>query len=149
MEYAEKEGADWRSALEIWIEENLGHSVFNPNSESERYLARKLQNGNIRALKFDNVEEFGKLLKGVVDLDTKEIAHKSDYVVCLWDESAQKGAGTKGEVTIAKFFRKPVYLVTEMKRQDIPGWVLGCVTKFFDSFEDLKTFLLTKYSSKG
>ncbi len=149
MEYAEKEGADWRSVLEIWIEENLGHSVFNPNTESERYLAGKLQNGNIRALKFDKIEEFGKLLRGVVDLDTKEIADKSDYVVCLWDESAQKGAGTKGEITIAKFFRKPVYLVTEMKRQDIPGWVLGCVTKFFGSFEDLKTFLLTKYSSKG
>jgi hypothetical protein len=52
-----------------------------------------------------------------------------------------RGAGTKGEVTIAKHFGKPVYLVTSMRLEEIPGWVLACVTKIFSRFEDLFSFL--------
>ncbi|HLF19169.1 MAG TPA: hypothetical protein VI704_00105 [Bacteroidota bacterium] len=149
MEYAKGEGADWRSTMELWIKENLKHEVFNPNRESEKFLKRKLPHGSIRELKFNDLDKFSRLLRGVVDLDSKEIAHRSDYVICYWDESAQKGAGTKGEVTIAKFFGKPVFLVTELNRENIPGWVLGCVSSFFSSFDELKAYLSKKYPTRG
>ncbi len=145
MEYARNEGADWRRQMKTWIEESLGHAVFNPNDESKKYLAKKFPNGDFRKLKFEDMESFRKLVRGIVDLDSREIAYNSDYVVCYWDESAMKGAGTKGELTIAKFFRKPVYMVTAMSHEDIPGWILGCTTKIFKSFEELKKFLLRQH----
>jgi hypothetical protein len=80
-------------------------------------------------------------------LDSKEIAECSDYVICYWDQGAQRGAGTKGELTIARYFNKPVYMVTRIPKVNIPGWVLGCVTEFFDSFEHLKEFLVSYYKS--
>ena len=76
-------------------------------------------------------------------IDCDEIALRTDFVVVYWDDSAQRGAGTKGELTMAHFFKKPVYMVTAMPPDSIPGWVLGCVSRVFDDFESLKEFLST------
>lgn len=147
MEYARNEGVDWRKMMENWIVQELGHEVFNPNSESERYLRKKLPNGNLRKLKFSDVENFQSVVKGIVALDSREIARRSDYVVCYWDQSAQRGAGTKGELTIARYFGKPVYMVTRMRHSNIPGWILGCTSRIFHSFTELKMFLKQVYVS--
>jgi hypothetical protein len=148
MEYAKNEGASWRKGMEHWIANELGHSVFNPNVESEKYMKKKLKRGNLRKLKFTNVDKFQSIVRGIVKLDSAEIASRSDYVVCLWNGSAQRGAGTKGELSIARYFDKPVYMVTRMRRDRIPGWILGCTSDIFSSFDELKKFLLTKYMPK-
>jgi hypothetical protein len=147
MEYAKNEGIDWRSEMEYWIRKNLKQKIFNPNVESEKYLRKALPKRNFRSLKSTNIDAFIKIVRRFVILDSKEIAERSDYVICYWDKSAQLGAGTKGELTIARYFNKPVYMVTQMQKEKIPGWVLGCVTKFFNSFDQLKHFLLLKHSS--
>lgn len=145
MEYAKREGQDWRRSMEEWITHELGHSVFNPNKESEKYLKTKLPKKDLRKLKFSNIAKFQSILHGIVRIDSHEIAYRSDYVICYWDASAQRGAGTKGELTMAFFFDKPVYMVTQMKKSSIPGWVLGCTTKIFASFAELKIQLEKEY----
>ncbi|MBI2618684.1 MAG: hypothetical protein HYW57_01220 [Ignavibacteriales bacterium] len=149
MEYAQDEGADWRSDIDQWIRKTLGHTVFNPNTESAKYLSKRIPNENFRKLKVDNPGRFTSLVTGIVDLDSREIARKTDYVICYWDRSAQRGAGTKGELTIARLFRKPVYMVTEVKTDNIPGWVLGCTTRIFPSFVKLRQFLERKYRKRS
>ncbi len=146
MEYAKGEGQDWRREIEEWITTELGHSVFNPNNESEKYLRKRLPHQNLRKLKFTDTAKFESIVRGIVMLDSLEIARKSDYVICYWDASALRGAGTKGELTLARFFGKPVYMVTRINRIRIPGWVLGCTTRIFGSFEMLKTYLKGKYA---
>lgn len=146
MEYAKNEGIDWRNDIGSWIYNNLGHNIFNPNIESEKYLTKSLSNRNFRPLKSTDIDAYTRIVKQFVIKDSKEIATRSDYVVCHWDQSAQRGAGTKGELTIARYFNKPVYMVTRIPKERIPGWVLGCVTEFFISFEQLKEFLFLKYS---
>jgi hypothetical protein len=146
MEYAHREGINWRSALQRWVEQKLGHRVFNPNAESERFLAKHLPKGSFRALKSKNPNRFVHLVRRIVDLDSRAIAYHSDYLICYWDHSAMRGAGTKGELTLARFFRKPVYMVTRMNQVNIPAWVLGCTTKMFRSFDELKHFLLKQYA---
>lgn len=148
MEYARGEGADWRNEIDDWVRSTLGHSVFNPNKESAKYLMKRLRNDDFRKLKVENLPRFTSLVRGIVDLDSKEIAERTDYVICYWDRSAQRGAGTKGELTIARLCRKPVYMVTEMKPDNIPGWVLGCATRMFPSFDVLKSFLTKRYKKR-
>jgi hypothetical protein len=145
MEYAKDEGVRWRKEMEEWIAVELGHSVFNPNVESEKFLKKKLRRGSLRTLKFANIDRFQSIVQGIVRLDSTEIALRSDYVVCLWDASAQRGAGTKGELSIAKYFNKPVYMVTRMSKQNIPGWILGCTSRIFSSFAELREYLRTNY----
>ena len=141
MEYADGEGMAWRKELQEWIEHSLGHEVFNPNVESDRLFRTRYQGIDFRKLKIDDLPRYREIARKLVELDCGEIAHRTDYVVCYWDEGAAKGAGTKGELTIAKFFGKPVYLVTNYTPAELPGWVLGCMTKMFGTFEELKAFL--------
>ena len=149
MEFAKGEGANWRRLMEEWIQNTLGHSVYNPNRESDEYLARKYPSGRFRDLKSENIEHYTEMVRDLIDMDCREIAERSDYVICNWDESAQRGAGTKGELTMARYVKKPVYMVTQMKLQDIPGWVLGCATRNFESFDELRTFLVETYAKNS
>ncbi|MEW6512212.1 MAG: hypothetical protein AB1428_14775 [Bacteroidota bacterium] len=141
MEYAADEGRDWRRGLQSWLESELHCSVFNPNAESDRFLQRAYPGVDMRALKFSDIGAFTEIVRQLVDLDCREIAERTDFVVCYWDEAAQRGAGTKGELTMARHSGKPAYLVTAMPVEDIPGWVLGCTSRIFDSFDDLKSSL--------
>jgi hypothetical protein len=142
MEYAANEGRDWRTALQTWLEQNLAAAVFNPNHESEKFFAAHYPGLDFRAIKRSDPRLFQSVVSRLVDLDCREIATRSAYVICYWDEGAMRGAGTKGELTIARYFGKPVYLVTTFPLPDIPGWVLGCTDRIFPSFEALQRFLL-------
>ena len=141
MEYADDEGMQWRVEIQSWLESHLRHSVFNPNIESNRFFEQHHPGIDFRKLKFENTQRYTEIIRHLVEIDCKEIAGHSDYVICYWDESAARGAGTKGELTMAKYFGKPVYLITSYPLHDIPGWVLGCVTKSFRDFNELKSFL--------
>lgn len=142
MEYADGEGVGWRREMQHWIERSLGHTVFNPNAESDRFFAQHHPSIDFRVLKQQDLHQYQAIVQKLVEIDCKEIAEQSDYVVCYWDEGAAKGAGTKGELTIAKYFGKPVYLVTSMPLHQVPGWVLGCISETFGTFEELKQFLV-------
>jgi len=142
MEYALDEGRNWRGALQQWLERELAAEVFNPNHESDAFFRRHHPGIDFRKLKMEDPEHYKTIASRLVDIDCREIAERSDAVICYWDESAMRGAGTKGELTMARFARKPVYLVTTMPRHEIPGWVLGCITTIFGSFDDLKQHLL-------
>jgi hypothetical protein len=148
MEYIEGEGFKWRQELESWIEQNLKHSCFNPNFESTNFFETHYPNVDFRALKTQDIVLYKTIATRLVEIDTNEIAKNTDYLVCYWDEGAAKGAGTKGELTMAKFFGKPVFLVTGFALSDIPGWVLGCTTKIFKTFDELKSFLSDQYAIK-
>lgn len=148
MEYAHEEGYHWRKELESWLESTLGHKTFNPNTESNKFFKQNYPDVNFREVKYKDINLYKKIVQQLVDIDANEIANHSDYVICFWDEGAAKGAGTKGEITIAKYFNKPVYLVSTIPVTNIPGWVIGCSTKIFRNFDELKTFLLSIYPTK-
>ena len=141
MEYAAGEGRDWRLEMQTWLEGELGCTVFNPNAESDSLFAREFPGVNFREMKKTDIPGYMSIVERLVSIDCDEIAVRTDFVVVYWDDAAQRGAGTKGELTMAHFFKKPVYMVTAMRPEEIPGWVLGCVTRMFPDFAGLKTFL--------
>ena len=149
MEYADGEGKSWRGELQSWLESTLHQSVFNPNVESDKFFSAHYPNVDFRKAKIEDMQLYQEIVRRLVEIDCNEIAGHSDYVICFWDEGAAKGAGTKGELTMAKFFNKPVYLVTSFPLNDIPGWVLGCVSNIFNNFQELKVFLNSQYPQQN
>ncbi len=141
MEYAADEGRDWRREMQAWLEHELGCTVFNPNVESEKFLAAEPGGVDFRALKAGDIARYTSIVERLVTIDCDEISTRTDFVIVYWDDAAQRGAGTKGELTMAHHFKKPVYMVTAMPPESIPGWVLGCITGRFPDFESLKKFL--------
>lgn len=145
MEYARNEGADWRKEIQAWLHQELGHTAFNPAIESAKFRRRRLKGEDFRTLKNGDLKRFTRLVRLLIDRDLAAIAGRSDYLICLWDQRARKGAGTIGELTMARSLRIPVYMVTRIAPENIPGWILGCTTRRFRSFYELKGFLSRKF----
>ena len=148
MEYAARQGAGWRRPLGTWLRAELGHTAFDPSRESEKLLRRFCPGENFRSLKVRDPQRYKRILERIVRIDLNEIARKTDYVICYWDRSAMRGAGTKGEISLAFFLRKPVYLMTRQSPERIPSWVLACASSVYRSMPELKQFLLRRYAGK-
>ena len=80
------------------------------------------------------------------DLDV--VTNRTDYVIAYWDEPAVQGGESSALLTAAHRKGIPVYFVTEIPIEQIGGWVVGCTTKIFSSFEELKSFLTATYISE-
>lgn len=145
MEHARDRGASWRSSLEGWLSKNLAHDSFNPVRVSDEFIAARYPGINQRRMKEQNLGEFRALVGEIIAIDLHAIEQLCDYCICYWDRSAQQGAGTKGEITLAKYLGKPVYLVTEIPLSSVPGWVIGCSSEIFPNILQLKKYLRCVY----
>ena len=146
MEFAEGEGADWRREITLWLAENLEHTVIDPVIESDK-LAMKHNALGFRKWKEENHELYIDFIQKAVDYDIDAVLNKADYLICWGNESVFKGAGTHGEVTLAYYAGKPIYLVNHVAQSDLSGWIEACKTEMFNNFDQLKTHLLSAYSN--
>ena len=144
IEYSPDHGEAWRTDMSAFIIERLGHEVYNPLWEEFKYLSPD-ESRNFRALKTIDTEAFKRSVRKLIDGDLNSIREEIDYIVCLWDKFAAMGGGTYGELTMAYSLGKPVYMVSRLPIREISGWILGCTTRIFDSFEDLKKHLSDRY----
>jgi hypothetical protein len=149
MERAKDSGASWRSSLERWLLKNLSHQSFNPVRVSKELLAARYPGIDRRRMKENKPDEFRALVSQMIDIDLHAVAQECDYCICYWDRSAQEGAGTQGEITLARYLGKPVYLVTKIPVKRIPGWVIGCSTHIFAGIPQLKRFLRGRYGRES
>ncbi|OGU28710.1 MAG: hypothetical protein A2X67_09210 [Ignavibacteria bacterium GWA2_55_11] len=146
MQYAPGGGASWRSTFRAWAEEALGHRVIDPVKESNKLMVRWRKKGRVLRGSDRVGGDWPKFFRTIVDRDVDLVINRSDYVVCLWNSGARRGAGTQGELTVARMSRKPVYVVSRTNRTNLPGWVQGCLTEHFSNFADLQDFLVNQYN---
>jgi hypothetical protein len=144
IEFAEDKGKGWRRELCPFLEQTLGHRVYDPAEDEKKNLTDE-EVAHFRSWKTADPERFRRTVRKIIDWDLDTIEKQADYLICYWDERSARGAGTQAELTAA--YRKgiPVYLVTQMKTEGISGWVLGCAERVFNSFEALKAFLRKEY----
>ena len=144
IENAENDGADWRKSLTPWIKNTLSHKVFNPVIAT-RDITKGLTSREFRNMKRSNPDKYKKLIREIINIDIEAVVNSSDYLIVNWNKSVFRGGGTHGEITLAYFLKKPIYLVNNVPFDDLSSWIFCCSTEVFDSFEDLKTHLIKKY----
>ncbi|MBF89926.1 MAG: hypothetical protein CMG75_09820 [Candidatus Marinimicrobia bacterium] len=144
MENAPNMGSIWRDEISHWLDAELGHDVFNPVVHQFEVLTIE-EMDEFRRWKLTAPEKFKTTVRKMIDADINAIESKIDYVICLWDKSALKGGGTHGEVTTAYRRGIPVYMITKIPSHKISSWIIGCCKREFNSFNELKAFLLKKY----
>ena len=145
IEYASNYGKDWRTEISSWIKDQLGHSIFNPTKESIEFFHEKFpafQRDNLKNLPIPEIRE---IIGSLINFEISTVMNEMDYIICFWDESCYKGAGTQGELTVARYNNIPVYIVTNLDKNIIPSWIIGCSTEIFSNFETLKTYLIKNY----
>lgn len=144
IENAENDGADWRKSLTPWIKNTLSHKVFNPVIAT-RDITKGLTSSEFRNMKRSNPDKYKKLIRKIINIDIEAVVNSSDYLIVNWNKSVFRGGGTHGEITLAYFLKKPIYLINNVPFDDLSSWIFSCSTEVFDSFEDLKTYLIKKY----
>lgn len=144
MEFAPDGGRQWRERLRSWIQENLNHNVYDPVVEARRVLSEE-ELRDFRGWKTTDLERYRKSVRLFINHDLDVIGSRADYVVCFWDDAAALGGGTHAELTAAYRKGVPVFFVTEIPVEQISGWVVGCTTRIFSNFDELKGFLASTY----
>ncbi len=143
IEYSPDYGKSWRAEITPFLRE-LGHDVYDPALDEKKNLD-EYEVRAFRKWKTTDLPRFQNTIRKIISWDLDWIEHKSDYIVCFWDDAAARGAGTQGELTLAHRMDVPVYIVLGMPLDRVSGWVLGCATEVFTDFEQLKGFLASEY----
>ena len=144
IENAENDGASWRELITQWLKNEIGHDVFNP-VEATRDIIKGLSNEQFREMKKIEPQNYKRLIRQIIDIDIKAVAEQSDYLIVDWNKSVFKGGGTHGEITLAYYLKKPIYLVNHVPLDDLSSWIFSCATEVFDSFDDMKIHLSSIY----
>ena len=144
IENAENDGAGWRELITQWLNNEIGHDVFNP-VEATRNIIKGLSNEQFREMKKIEPQNYKRLIRQIIDIDIKAVVEQSDYLIVDWNKSVFKGGGTHGEITLAYYLKKPIYLVNHVPLDDLSSWIFSCATEVFDSFDDMKIHLSSIY----
>ena len=144
IENAENDGASWRELITQWLKNEIGHDVFNP-VEATRDIIKGLSNEQFRRMKKIEPQNYKRLIRQIIDIDIKAVVEQSDYLIVDWNKSVFKGGGTHGEITLAYYLKKPIYLVNHVPLDDLSSWIFSCATEVFDSFDDMKIHLSSVY----
>lgn len=144
IEYSPDLGKGWRAQITPLVRA-LGHEVYDPADDEQKNLTDE-EVREFRGWKTTDLVRFQAALRKIIAWDLDWIQSRSDYVICYWDGAATRGAGTQGELTFAHHCGIPVYLVLGMPVSAVSGWILGCATEVFDNFDQLQSFLRTRYA---
>lgn len=135
IEHSRDGGRGWRRSAVAFLE-RLGHRAFDP-TENEQRLLDEEERRHFRGWKETDLARFQRTVRRFIAADLDVLTHGADYVICLWDEAAARGAGTQAEITFAHRLGKPVYLVTALPRAEVSGWILACATEVFEDLDAL------------
>ena len=144
IENAKNDGASWRQDMTLWLEKNLNHKVFNPVIETKNIIGH-LNDSNFRSMKKTNPIEYKKIIRKIIKLDLEAVINDSDYLIVKWDESVLKGGGTHGEITMAYWIKKPIFIVNSLPIDDMSSWIFSCSDFIFNDFKSLKKKLTRHY----
>ena len=144
IENAENDGANWRESITPWLKDEIKHDVFNPVLATRKIISN-LTNTQFREMKDTNPKKYKNLIRQIIDLDIKAVVGETDYLIVNWNKSVFRGGGTHGEITLAYYLKKPIYLVNHVPLDDLSSWISSCATEVFDSFDDMKIYLLSEY----
>ena len=144
MEHADNDGADWRKEITQWLNESLEHNVIDPVIESKKLITDHNAK-DFRNWKESDPDRFIEFIRLAIKKDLDGVLKKADYIICLCDKSILIGGGTHGEVTLAYYKRKPIYLVNHLPITDLSSWIMSCATDIINDFESLKKLLYHKY----
>lgn len=144
IENAENDGANWRDSITPWLKNEIEHDVFNPVVETRKIIS-DLTNTQFREMKGTDPKTYKNLIRQIIDIDIKAVVEESDYLIVNWNKSVFRGGGTHGEITLAYYLKKPIYLVNHVPLDDLSSWIFSCATEVFDSFDDMKIHLTSLY----
>lgn len=120
-------GSNWRAKVGAKLFK-MGFEVENPVFDegciSDEYGV------NLAQLKEENFQRYMEAATKVIKLDYSVVT-RCNAMLVYWNESAEKGGGTKSEITWGHDINIPVVtvLASNYSREDLPFWTVGGIRK--------------------
>lgn len=136
---------EWRDMITDELEK-IGIEALNPLGKYGDRLASvrsKLSNWN----RFGNLNAIRGLVKDRIIPPDLKMVEKSNFVTFWLPAKGPEICGSFGEITLAFYLGKPVYIITRrrLKPVNIPNWAIGCSTKIFKDWCSYLNFIKEKY----
>lgn len=143
IEKAPKPGV-WRDNVKEFIEKEIHGSVQCP---VDAEIKTKLPD-DFEQLRTENRKLYKDMFDRYIRGRDLRLLDASNSMIVKYDEYV--GAGTHAEYEYAKGKGIPVYTVyfPPFNLTNLPGWVICCSDELFNSWDDLKEFLRSKYAKK-
>src|ERR1700744_4427511 len=145
IEYSPDLGKGWRAEIKPALK-TLGHQFYDP-AEDELKNLTVTEAREFRSWKTADLPRFRQTIQKIIAYDLDLIEQRCDAVICYWDQYAGRGAGTQGELTFAHRMEIPVYLICDVPVEQVSGWLLGCATEVFTSFDEFHAFMSNTLSN--
>jgi len=145
IDSAENGSKLWRRKLAPFVRDQLGHRVYDPTEDAVKALSEE-EIANLRVWQTTDLDRFRRVTRKLIAANMDLIENRVDYLICYLDPDADHGGGTSATVTAAYRNAIPVYLIASAPVEAIDPWILGCSDQLFASVEDLKEFLVARFS---
>src|ERR1700681_2798591 len=101
IEFAADGGKMWRRNLTPFLQNELGHRVYDPAEDEKKSLTDE-EAAHFRDWKQTDVERFRRVLRKIIYFDLDMIENQTDCVICYLTggASAMVSGGTPSELTI-------------------------------------------------
>jgi hypothetical protein len=83
-------GRAWRAAIKPFLVETLRHEVYDPADAIPQLLGAEVYE-SFREWKTTDPDQFRATVRRIIAHDLNILAHKTDYVICSWEESCTRG----------------------------------------------------------
>lgn len=152
MQAAPDKGARWREEVTPKLAA-MGLEVFNPCINTDGKILKEhgwsdYTWSDLR--KEENRPLFVQVMQEIVDADLQAV-EDSDIVLVYMDQYVKGGAGTYGELTLARYLdNKYIYLAAApgFNLADTPSWVWGCIDCWFDNLEDCLAYMEDRHGHR-
>lgn len=79
--------------------------------------------------------------KTVIPPDLKMVENADFLTVYIPEDNGYEICGTYGEITLAFYLGKPVYVITDRQPNKVPTWLIGCSTEIFINWDDYYRYI--------
>jgi len=142
------EATKWRNWLTLELDK-IGIDVLNPFGKYGDRLAAvrsKLYNWN----KYGNVDAIRRMVATEIIPPDLKMVEECDFITFWLPQEGKEICGCYGELTIAFYIGKPVYIVTRrrLKPVNLPNWAIGCSTWIFKRWKSYFREVKKKWGNK-
>ena len=95
-----------------------------------------------------NIQFIHDFVSGTVIPPDIKMVEDSDFItVYIPEDNGYEICGTYGEITLAFYLKKPVYIVTDRSLcpNALPNWLIGCSTVIFKSWDEYYRYVMLEH----
>lgn len=143
----QKNATVWRDRVteelkkfDIEVLNPMGQNGGDRLGDGRTKLKEANDNGNI-----DFIREY--VSQTVIPPDIKMVEDADFLTVYIPEDNGYEICGTYGEITLAFFLKKPVFVVTDRSLcpNTLPNWLIGCSTAIFINWNEYYDFIKKRY----